>query len=245
MRVIRIHVDAGLQAGAELALPEQAAVHVARVLRLRPGDPLVLFNGDGNDYAAELIAVTPRDAHARILDSRLHPGESPLRITLAQALARGEKMDWIVQKATELGVAEIVPLVTTRSEVKLDESRARKRLEHWRGVAISACEQSGRARVPAIATVQRLGEWLSSLDASASATRLALLPEGEAAVRELPEIADTVLLAIGPEGGFDENDSARLREAGFKGLRLGPRVLRTETAGMAAIAALQALYGDF
>jgi len=205
----------------------------------------VLFNGDGNDYAAELIAVTPRDAHARILDSRLHPGESPLRITLAQALARGEKMDWIVQKATELGVAEIVPLVTTRSEVKLDESRARKRLEHWRGVAISACEQSGRARVPAIATVQRLGEWLSSLDASASATRLALLPEGEAAVRELREIADTVVLAIGPEGGFDENDSARLREAGFKGLRLGPRVLRTETAGMAAIAALQALYGDF
>jgi len=245
MRVTRIHVDASLQAGAELALPEQAAAHVARVLRLRPGDPLVLFNGDGNDYAAELITVAPRDARARVLDRRLNPGESPLRITLAQALARGEKMDWIVQKATELGVAGIVPLVTARSEVKLDESRARKRLEHWQGVAISACEQSGRARVPVIAPVQRLDEWLSALDESAPATRLALMPEGETAARELREIAGAVVLAIGPEGGFDENDSARLREAGFKGLRLGPRVLRTETAGMAAIAALQALYGDF
>lgn len=245
MRTIRIHLDAPLMAGAEPALPESAAAHVSRVLRLRAGDRVMLFNGDGRDYAAELIAVAAREVRVRILDSRSNESESPLRITLAQALARGEKMDWIVQKATELGVAEIVPLVTARSEVKLDEARAGKRLEHWRAVAISACEQSGRARVPAIATVQPLQSWLASLAAGTPATRLALLPEGDATPRELCAIETAVMLAIGPEGGFDEKDAARLREAGFKGLRLGPRVLRTETAGMAAIAALQALYGDF
>lgn len=232
-------------AGAEPALPESAAAHVSRVLRLRAGDRVMLFNGDGRDYAAELIAVAAREVRVRILDSRSNESESPLRITLAQALARGEKMDWIVQKATELGVAEIVPLVTARSEVKLDETRAGKRLEHWRAVAISACEQSGRARVPAIAAVQPLQTWLASCDASAPATRLALLPEGDTTPRELCAIETAVMLAIGPEGGFDEKDSARLREAGFKGLRLGPRVLRTETAGIAAIAALQVLHGDF
>ncbi|MGN6312471.1 MAG: 16S rRNA (uracil(1498)-N(3))-methyltransferase [Rhodanobacteraceae bacterium] len=242
MRTIRIHVDAGLAAGTELALPEQAAAHVVRVLRLRAGDPVSLFNGDGSDYAAELVAVGPREARARILESRTNRSESPLRIVLAQALARGEKMDWIVQKATELGIAEIVPLVTLRSEVKLDETRARKRLEHWQAVAISACEQSGRARIPSIATVQPLRTWLDSLDGSAA--RLALLPEGELALRALGAPAQGAVLAVGPEGGFDDADVALLRHAGFRGLVLGPRVLRTETAGMAAIAALQALYGD-
>ena len=245
MRNIRIHVDDSLGAGAELVLPPQAGAHIARVLRLRAGDPLTLFNGDGRDYAAELTIAGPREVRVRVLQAQPNLSESPLRIVLAQALARGEKMDWIVQKATELGVAAIVPLVTARSEVKLDEGRARKRLEHWRAVAINACEQSGRARVPVIAPVQGLQEWLPSLDAGAAATRLALLPEGEATARQLRGIQDTAVLAIGPEGGLDEKDSALLREAGFKGLRLGPRVLRTETAGISAIAALQALYGDF
>ena len=245
MRATRIHVDADLKAGIELTLPEQAGAHLARVLRLRTGDAVSLFNGDGNDYAAELIAVGPRETRVRVLGATANGSESPLRIVLAQALARGEKMDWIVQKATELGVAEIVPLVTARSEVKLDEGRARKRLEHWRAVAISACEQCGRARVPEIGAVQPLREWLSSLDPDATATRLALLPEGESGARELRAMPDTAVLAVGPEGGFDEVDSALLRGANFKGLRLGPRVLRTETAGVAGIAALQALYGDF
>lgn len=243
MRTIRIHVDSSLRAGDELALPEQAAAHVVRVLRLRAGDPVSLFNGNGNDYAAELVAVGARETRARILEMRTNDSESPLRIILAQALARGEKMDWIVQKATELGVSGIVPLVTARSEVKLDESRARKRLEHWQAVAISACEQSGRARVPAFTPVQSLRTWLDSLDASAA--RLALLPEGEVTPRALGAPAQGAVLAVGPEGGFDEADISLLREAGFRGLALGPRVLRTETAGVAAIAALQALYGDW
>ena len=243
MRTIRIHLDAVLHAGAEVVLPGQAAAHVARVLRLRAGDKLSLFNGDGNDYAAELVAVGARETRARVLGAQANHSESPLRIVLAQALARGEKMDWIVQKATELGVAEIVPLATARSEVKLDENRARKRLEHWRAIAIGACEQSGRARVPAIAAVQPLRAWLDALDGSA--TRLALLPEGELAPRVLDTPDHGAILAIGPEGGFDEADVAMLRDAGFHGLALGPRVLRTETAGLAAIAALQALFGDW
>lgn len=243
MRTIRIHLDAPLTAGAEAALPEAAAAHVSRVLRLDVGDRVLLFNGDGRDYVAELTAVAKREVRARVLDAQPNGSESSLRITLAQALARGEKMDWIVQKATELGVTEIVPLVTARSEVKLDRARAGKRLEHWRAVAASACEQSGRARVPAIAPVQLLRTWLDTLDPSA--TRLALLPEGEVTPRVLGEPAHGVVLAVGPEGGFDGSDTAVLRGADFQGLALGPRVLRTETAGLAAIAALQAFYGDW
>ncbi|HXS73940.1 MAG TPA: 16S rRNA (uracil(1498)-N(3))-methyltransferase [Rhodanobacteraceae bacterium] len=245
MRTIRIHVDQMLSVGAELALPQQAAAHLARVLRLRGGDGVTLFNGDGQDYLAELIAVSPREVRVRVLDARFNVSESPLRITLAQALARSEKMDWVVQKATELGVAEIVPLVTERSEVRLDDARARKRQEHWQAVAISACEQSGRARVPMIAAVQPLRAWLDSAGERTSAMRLALLPGGELAARALGDLGNHAVLAVGPEGGFGEMDDAALRDAGFRGLRLGPRVLRTETAGIAAVAALQSRYGDW
>ncbi|SRR5579883_657323 len=243
LRKIRIHIDQPLNSGDEITLPQQAASHVARVLRLRAGDPIVLFNGDGNDYAAELTSVV-REVRARVLDASAAGNESPLCITLAQALARGEKMDWIVQKATELGAIEIVPLITERSEVKLDGSRAEKRAEHWRSVAISACEQSGRARVPAVAAPQPLSAWLASTSSS-NATKLALLPEGAFTPRELACVENEIVIVVGPEGGFGETDIAALRAADFHGLALGPRVLRTETAGVVAIAALQALYGDW
>lgn len=245
MRTIRIYVDQPLKTGIEISLPQQAAAHVARVLRLRTGDPLVLFNGDGADYACELIESGAREARVRVRAEQAAAGESPLRITLAQALARGEKMDWIVQKATELGVAAIVPLITERSEVKLDSARADKRVAHWRGVAIAACEQSGRGRIPAIHAPDTLPAWLRSLDPQKHETRLTLLPDGELRPRELRRIEDEVLLAAGPEGGFGESDIAALQNAGFRALTLGPRILRTETAGVAAIAALQALHGDF
>lgn len=244
MRKIRIHIDQPLKPGTEIALPAQAAVHAVRVLRLRSGDAIALFNGDGNDYAAELIAIDTKKALARIIAWQANQNESPLRITLAQALARGEKMDWIVQKATELGVADIVPLITERSEVKLDGTRAKKRVEHWRGVAIGACEQSGRARIPEISAPQPLTVWLESLPSNQAAARFALLPDGKLAPRALGGIETQTLLAVGPEGGFGETDLAFLRAAGFRGLTLGPRILRTETAGAAAIAALQSLYGD-
>lgn len=245
MRTIRIYVDQPLKTGIEISLPQQAAAHVTRVLRLRTGDPLVLFNGDGADYACELIESGAREARVRVRAEQAAAGESPLRITLAQALARGEKMDWIVQKATELGVAAIVPLITEHSEVKLDSARADKRVAHWRGVAIAACEQSGRGRIPAIHAPDTLPAWLRSLDPQKHETRLTLLPDGELRPRELRRIEDEVLLAAGPEGGFGESDIAALQNAGFRALTLGPRILRTETAGVAAIAALQALHGDF
>jgi 16S rRNA (uracil1498-N3)-methyltransferase len=243
MRTIRIHADLPLIPGTELSLPAQAGEHVARVLRLVAGDPLTLFNGDGSDYPASIVALGKREVTVRI-DSRqeLH-NESPLALTLAQGVARGEKMDLIVQKATELGVVRIVPLLTERSEVKLDATRAEKRLAHWRAVAASACEQSGRARLPEITAALPLSAWLDNL-ADDGALRLALLPEAARASRELRFTAAGGVLVVGPEGGLGERDISALTVAGFDGLRLGPRILRTETAGLAALAALQALHGD-
>ncbi|WP_426688945.1 16S rRNA (uracil(1498)-N(3))-methyltransferase [Rhodanobacter ginsengiterrae] len=243
MRTIRIHVDQPLGIANELALPAQAAEHAGRVLRMSAGDALTLFNGDGNDYAAVIVALGKRELRVRI-DARLAvQNESPLPLTLAQGVARGEKMDLIVQKATELGAVCIVPLLTERSEVKLDPARAEKRLAHWRAVAASACEQCGRARLPEITSAQPLASWLESL-ADDGALRLALLPQATRSARELRFGAAGGLLVVGPEGGLGERDIGALTQAGFEGLRLGPRILRTETAGLAAMAALQALHGD-
>ena len=243
MRTIRIHADLPLQPGVKLALPTQAGEHVARVLRLVVGDPLTLFNGDGCDYPASILAVSKREVIVRIESRKLLHNESPLPLTLAQGVARGEKMDLIVQKATELGVVCIVPLLTERSEVKLDAARAEKRLAHWRAVAASACEQSGRARLPLILPALPLSIWLDSL-AGDGTLRLALLPEATRSSRELRFAASGGVLAVGPEGGLGVRDISALTAAGFEGLRLGPRILRTETAGLAALAALQALHGD-
>jgi 16S rRNA (uracil1498-N3)-methyltransferase len=243
MRTTRIHVEQPLALATELTLPAQATEHVARVLRMNAGDVLTVFNGDGFDYLATLVNVGKRDVVVRIDSREEIANESPLQLTLAQGVARGEKMDLIVQKATELGVARIVPLFTERSEVKLDAARAEKRLQHWRAVAASACEQSGRVRVPEVAPAQALQGWLESL-ADNDAQRLALLPEGTLRAREVPFGQAGGLLVVGPEGGLGDRDVTALREAGFLGLRLGPRILRTETAGLAALAALQALHGD-
>jgi 16S rRNA (uracil1498-N3)-methyltransferase len=243
MRTTRIHIDQPLMLAAELALPAQAAEHVARVLRMNAGDTLTVFNGDGFDYTATLVSLGKRDVIIRVDGREEVSNESPLRLTLAQGVARGEKMDLIVQKATELGVARIVPLFTERSEVKLDAARAEKRLQHWRAVAASACEQSGRVRIPEVLPAQALQAWLDSLSDNGP-QRLALLPEGTLRAREVPFGEAGGVLVVGPEGGLGDRDVIALRDAGFQGLRLGPRILRTETAGLAALAALQALHGD-
>jgi len=243
MRIPRIFVPQPLQPGRDVDLPVQAGEHLARVLRLDRGHPLRLFNGDGREYAAEIATLAKRAVSARVLE-RLPASdrESPLRITLAQGIARGEKMDWILQKATELGVARIVPLVTDRTEVKLDAERAQKRLAHWQAVVASACEQCGRNRLPSIDEPAKLHDWAAGLGDDAG-LRLALDPQGDARARDL--VVDTrATLAVGPEGGLSDHDLATLAQAGFRGLRLGPRILRTETAGLAAIAALQAIHGD-
>ena len=239
MRTTRVFVDIPLSTGAVIALPEDAANHLVRVLRLQPGDGCVLFNGDGGDYAAHILAANKRGVEAAVGARREIDNESPLRIALVQGIARGEKMDWILQKATELGVASVLPVQSDRSEVKLDGERALKRLAHWRSVVVSACEQSGRARVPDVAAAQPL-----TALTLASPHRFLLDPEANDTIATMASIAGDCVLAVGPEGGWSDRDRTTLRAAGFIGLRLGPRVLRTETAGIAAIAALQARFGD-
>ncbi|RPE75460.1 16S rRNA (uracil(1498)-N(3))-methyltransferase [Vulcaniibacterium tengchongense] len=244
MRLTRVHVDAPLAPGGELALPESAAAHLTRVLRLGVGDACVLFDGRGHDYDARIVAAGKREVRVAVGAARAVANESPLRLALLQGVARGEKMDLILQKATELGAAEFRPLWSQRSEVRLDEARAQKRLAHWRSVVASACEQSGRARVPEVFAPVPLAAALDALPAGG--LRLVLDPGGELAFSTLQaDLAAPIHLAIGPEGGWSPLDREQLRAAGFAGLRLGPRILRTETAGLAAIAALQARFGDF
>ncbi|MFC3714979.1 16S rRNA (uracil(1498)-N(3))-methyltransferase [Luteimonas soli] len=243
MRVNRAYVEGPLVVGARVALPEGAAAHLLRVLRLGVGDGCVLFNGDGRDYDARIVTAGKRGGEVEVTAMRTASVESPLRIVLVQGIARGEKMDWILQKATELGVAGFVPASSDRSEVKLDGERAGKRLAHWRSVVVAACEQSGRARVPDVAPPQSLVAALQALPGDS--LRLSLDPGAQASVASL-SVPDgrTVVVAIGPEGGWSPRDRATLADTGFTGLRLGPRILRTETAGMAAIAALQSRFGD-
>jgi 16S rRNA (uracil1498-N3)-methyltransferase len=243
MRIPRIYVPLPLEPGHLIELPMQAGEHIARVLRLEHGHPVCLFNGDGGEFTGELVTLAKRVVTARvILAIPASDRESPLRITLGQGIARGEKMDLILQKATELGVARIVPLITERTEVKLDAERAQRRLAHWHAVIASACEQCGRNRLPELERPSRLADWAASLDAAAG-LRLSLDPQGDVAARDLP-LEGMATLAIGPEGGLAGRDLATLAQAGFRGLRLGPRILRTETAGLAALAALQAIHGD-
>jgi len=243
MRLTRVFVDAALAPGSRVALPEAAGGHLVRVLRLREGEPCVLFNGDGRDYDARLLVVTKRGVEAEVLAAREVDRESPLPIVLLQGIARGEKMDLILQKATELGVHAIVPVFADRTEVRLDGERLDKRMAHWRSVVISACEQSGRARIPDLLPARGLAEAAAALDGDAF--KLTLDPVGEHRFETLVRPAASVVIGIGPEGGWSEKDRAVLQAHGFSGLRLGPRVLRTETAGLAAIAALQAKFGDW
>ena len=244
MRVSRLFIDQPLQAGAQLRLPEAATTHLVRVLRAQAGDTCLLFNGDGRDYTARILAAGKRDALVEVTGARDVDNESPFRLTLLQSLARGEKMDLVLQKATELGVAGFLPVASERSEVRLDAERVDKRLGHWRNVVVAACEQCGRACVPTVAVPAPLAQAAEGLDAGSR--RLLLDPDGARSAHDLDIQASTgVVLAIGPEGGWSARDRATLAAARFEGVRLGPRILRTETAGLAAIAALQALYGDF
>jgi len=241
VRVTRSYVDMPLQVGDEIVLPDAVSTHLLRVLRMQAGDACVLFNGDGLEFDARILAVGKRETRAGILAARAVDLESPLQITLLQGIARGDKMDWILQKAVELGVVRIVPVSSDRSEVKLDAQRADKRLAHWRGIVVSACEQSGRARVAVVEPPQSLAN--ATLQRTGRGFLLDPFAPGSLASLGGASLA-ACTIAIGPEGGWSPRDREQLHAAGFEGLRLGPRVLRTETAGIAAIAALQAMHGD-
>lgn len=241
MRIPRIHVDHTLAAGAELALPAAAASHLVRVLRLRPGAPLVLFDGRGGEYPAELLGGSG-PARARVGVHRLIERESPLRLTLLQGIARGERMDLIVQKATELGVSRIAPCLTEFGVVRLDATQAARRVARWRAIAIGACEQCGRNRPP---QVDPVATFAAALDALAADGPRYLLDA--AAPRQLAATAGGIggaTLLIGPEGGLSDAERALAERHGFEARRLGPRVLRTETAPLVALAVLQSASGD-
>jgi 16S rRNA (uracil1498-N3)-methyltransferase len=240
----RLYVQASLQPGAACTLPPAQAHHAAGVLRLAVGDAVTLFNGDGAEYAG-IIARASRDRVVVEVASRLEADrEAPLAVTLAQAISSGERMDYTLQKAVELGVAAIQPLTSTRSVVKLDAARAERRLAHWRTVVAAACEQSGRNRVPPITPVTGLPGWLAR-GLSGHALALLLSPRAGTRLRDLPRPAGGVLLLAGPEGGYAPEEEDAARRAGYTPVRLGPRVLRTETAAVAALAAMQTLWGDF
>lgn len=241
MRISRLYTDQPLLSGQSLVLQAAASHYLCRVLRARRGHALRLFNGlTDTDFEAVLERPDDKSAAVHVGAAIENHRESPLRITLAQALCRGEKMDLVLQKAVELGVSAIQPLVTERTEVHLDVERTAKRALHWRGVVLGACEQSGRSRVPQLHPVMNLEDWLV---ASVGSARLALDPEAATGLSQL-NVGEAISLIIGPEGGFSDRELAALRAAEVQGARLGPRVLRTETAGLAAIAALQARFGD-
>ena len=242
MRMNRIFCEGPLASGAELQLPPASAYHVARVLRMREGAPLAVFDGSGQDFRAEVARVSGDQVIVRLGDPTAGAPESPLRITLLQGVSRSERMDWTLQKATELGVAAIAPVLTSRSVVRLDEKQALKKQGHWRGIVIAACEQCGRSTIPQVAAPVALRDYLAGT--RREGLRLALSPAAPGSLAGLASLPSKVELLIGPEGGLDDDELLAAQKAGFTVVRLGPRVLRTETAAVVALTVLQALWGD-
>ena len=242
-RVPRFYTDAALRAGATTQLPEEAAHHAVHVLRLRAGEALTLFNGHGGEYAGRVAAIERLRVTVDVLAHRALERESPLAVTLVQGVSSSEKMDFTVQKATELGVAVLQPVVAARSSGRIAGERAAQKRAHWQRVAVAACEQCGRNRLPQILAPLPLEEYCRN---AAPAGALLLAPEAQLGLREaVARLQGAATLAAGPEAGFTAAEAAMLAQAGFVPVRLGPRVLRTETAALAALAALNALAGDF
>lgn len=242
MRSMRFYHDIDITSGGRIELTESAAHHARDVLWLREGDRITLFN-DGSEFVATIVQIGKRGVSVEIGAAIQPLPESPLRVVLGQAISAGVKMDFTLQKAVELGVHAVQPLASERSVVKLSAERAEKRLAHWQGVAIAAAEQSGRSHVPPVAPIQPLRDWLASKPADALAITLA--PDAHTRFVELKPQGNYILLLIGPEGGFSEAEIAAAVAAGFTSATLGPRILRTETAALTALAVIQALWGDF
>jgi len=239
-RVPRFHVTETPLPGVEIDLPGWAARHCA-VLRLRRGDAVVVFDGAGGEFAAELTLASQGRTRARVLSRRAVERESPLNITLAQCISGGDRMDFTLQKSTELGVSRIVPIASERSIVKLSHDRADRRIAHWRKVVIAACEQCGRNRIPDVSPITDLDTFLAGPTGDALPLLLAPDAEGDLRRRDPPR---SVIVLVGPEGGLAPQERRYAESRGFLPVRFGPRVLRTETAPLAVVAAMQALWGD-
>lgn len=239
LSVPRVYLEVPLVSGAILSLDERAAHHVVRVMRLRPGDGIIVFNGQGGDYEAVLERGAP--PQVRIGKFIARDAESSLSVHLAQGIARGERMDYAIQKAVELGVSTIIPLITEFCVATIPKEREEKRMAHWRGGIIAACEQSGRTRVPRLAAPLKFYPWLPTAQAS---LKLMFDPYATRLLAQLPAPEGDILLLIGPEGGLSDPETEAAQQVGFTAVQLGPRMLRTETAPVAALAAVQTMWGD-
>jgi len=241
VRIHRVHTHHTLEPGQEVTIGDRAAHYLNRVLRVTVGQAIVLFNGDGHDYAAEVVRPGKKEFSLSVISRLPAARESGLKITVGQAISRGERMDQTLQKCTELGVAAFQPLFSERVEVRLRSEKLARRLEHWQGVVVSACEQSGRAVIPEVLVPLDFADWL---DRSDTGRRLILKPGAETPLARV-ELHGQVQLVVGPEGGFSDLELELACSHGVEAASLGPRVLRTETAAPAAVAVLQALAGDF
>lgn len=244
MSLHRFYCPDKLYEGAIIALPETAAVHAARVLRMQAGDTILLFNGDGTDYQCHLTAVQKNHVTAQVLSSKVLSNESPLDILILQGISSGDRMDYTIQKAVELGVKGIQPIATERSVVKLNQERAEKRVAHWQQIVHSACEQSGRAFAPTVHFPVSLSQWLAQ-NPQHEASRILLNPVGAKQLAQLRKPTNQIQLLIGAEGGLNAHEIDTATAHGFQSVILGPRILRTETAALTAIASMQTLWGDF
>ena len=242
----RLYCPLPLVAGAALVLPEDAAHHARDVLRLGVGDEVTLLNGLGGEYRARLAGVGKKEVLAEVLAFRQRESEPPYPITVAQSLATGDKMDWVVEKSVELGASTIVPLAAARSVLRLDAARAAKRALHWQAIVRAACEQCGRNRIPELLPVMPLQEWLAAQrDAPGLKLMLSPVHARNFSALEAPVPGTTITLLIGPEAGLSDAEEAAAQGAGFIPILLGPRVMRTETAALAALAAIHARWGDY
>ena len=242
MSISRIFQPISLQEGRTIDLDESASHHLGRVLRAKIGDKLIIFNGEGGEFEAVITQIDKKKVTTKIENFIPREAESPLKLTLAQGISRGEKMDYTIQKAVELGVERIIPLFTERGTVKLDADRKEKRQQHWQSIVVSACEQSGRNKVPEVIPPQNFLNWLPTIQADYC---FVLDPVASSKLNKISlKNNNEIVLLIGPEGGLSEKEIALASQKGFLPLNLGPRILRTETAALAAITALQCLFGD-
>jgi len=242
MRTPRLYLPQALVQGETIQIGGQTAHHVRHVLRLRAGSGISVFDGRGNEYSAVLVDIGRADVSATIGEWTAGIAESPLQITLAQGIARNDRMDLILQKAVELGVTTIQPLWMQRCQTHLKAARLEKRIRHWLGVIISACEQCGRSTLPSLEAPDSYLHWINGLPESDC--RLLLQPEGSTSLRTLKPPGENICLLVGPEGGLNPDEQLLAVSTGFQGIRLGPRILRTETAALTALAGMQTLWGD-
>ncbi|MDD2761014.1 MAG: 16S rRNA (uracil(1498)-N(3))-methyltransferase [Methylomonas sp.] len=241
MRVSRLYVEAPLNAGGRIELDEEAGHYVRTVLRLKTGDPIVLFNGVGGEYACRFSEVSRKNVRVEIARFVDRDVESPLTVSLGLGISRGDRMDWAVQKAVELGVAELTPLMTERCVTKLNDAKRLQRWQHWQHIVQHAAEQTGRTRVPALGDITEFAVWIDR----PQGLRVFLDPYAELSLADLQPADNRITLLSGPEGGFSDVERQLAKAAGFVPVRMGPRILRTETAVLSALTAVQSLWGDF